>query len=98
MNQNIIFSSIPLEQLREVMADTFKEQLANFTPFNKSEEEYLTANQVSKELNVSKVTLREWEKRDILKPARLGSRVRYLRSQITQALTTVKKHERRSGL
>jgi len=95
MKDNLIFSTITLEQLREVMADTFKEQLANFTPLHKPEEEYLTANQVAKELHVSKVTLREWDKRNILKPARLGSRVRYLRSQINQALSTVKKYERR---
>lgn len=95
MTNNLIFSTITLEQLREVMADTFTEQLANFAPRHKPEEEYLTAAQVANELQVSKVTLREWDKRNILKPSRLGSRVRYLRSQINQALSTVKKYERR---
>lgn len=96
MKENpLILSNVSLEQFREIFGDTLKEQLANFAPLHKPEEEYLTANQVAKELHVSKVTLRDWDKRNILKPARLGSRVRYLRSHITQALTTVKKYERR---
>lgn len=92
----LILSNISLEQLKEIFGDTLKEHLANFATLHKPEEEYLTANQVSKELNVSRVTLREWDKQNILKPARLGTRVRYLRSQINEALTTVKKYERRA--
>jgi len=93
----LILSNISLEQFREIFGDTLKEQLANFAPLHKPEEEYLTPKQVAKELNVSKVTLRAWEKQNILKPSRLGSRVRYLRSNINQALATVKKYERRTG-
>lgn len=92
---NQIFSSIPLEEFREVMAETVKEQLTNFLNLRTPEEEYLTPAQVARELRVSKVTLRQWEKQGILKPSRLGSRVRYLRSHINQTLSSVKKYERR---
>jgi excisionase family DNA binding protein len=94
--EKIILSPIPLQELGEVMAEKMAEKLsAHFQHTQKPEEQYLTPKQTAEALSVSTVTLRQWERNGVLKPARLGSRVRYLRSQINEALTRVNKYERR---
>ena len=51
-------------------------------------EQLLTVEQTAELLDVSRVTLNDWEKKDILLPVRLGRRVYYKRGDIYKALQT----------
>lgn len=50
------------------------------------QDELLTRKEVSKILNVSLMTLNRWDKQNILKPSRIGRRVRYLKSNVMASL------------
>ena len=52
---------------------------------NKSDE-LLTRQQVAEMLSVTLTSLWHWDKKDILKPVRIGSKVRYTRSSVEAAL------------
>ena len=56
----------------------------HFTP--KEPNEYLTRLEVSKLFSVDLSTIHNWNKKKILNPIGLGSRVYYLRSQIEASL------------
>lgn len=49
-------------------------------------EEYLTAEELTKILKVSLVTIWSWDKKGILKPLRIGNQKRYRRSDIEKFL------------
>ncbi len=49
-------------------------------------DEFLTRREVSELLGVSLVTLHKWDKKGILKPSRIGRRVRYLKSDVLNSL------------
>ncbi len=51
------------------------------------EKEFLTRKQVSEYLNVSLVTLHHWDKKGILVPQKIGRKVRYLKTDILNALS-----------
>ncbi|GLB52769.1 hypothetical protein NBRC110019_18090 [Neptunitalea chrysea] len=51
-------------------------------PLRETNSELLSRKEVSQYLKVSLVTLNEWEKRKILVPIRIGTRVRYRMSDI----------------
>ena len=53
------------------------------------QEEYLTRKQVATMLQVSLVTIHDWNKKKILNPFRLGNLIRYKRSQIDDALIRI---------
>lgn len=55
------------------------------------EEKFLSPNEVSKILNISKPTLWRWEKLDYLIPIRVGGKVRYKSSEVKQILNTSKR-------
>lgn len=45
-------------------------------------ESFLTIEQVAKLLQVSKVTVHAWNAKGLLRPMRIGNKVRYLRSEV----------------
>ncbi len=51
---------------------------------------YLTRKETAKFYGVSLVTLAEWEKRGVLIPSRIGTRVRYKKSEVYNALNSGK--------
>lgn len=51
--------------------------------------EYLTRKEISVILKVSLVTISDWDKKKILTPYRLGSLIRYKRSEIEAALVNI---------
>lgn len=57
----------------------------------KTSEEYLTRQEVSKLLGVSLVTLNSWDRKGVLKPYRIGSQVRYKKSQIEESLQEIRR-------
>lgn len=52
---------------------------------------YLTRKDVSALLGVSLVTIHDWCKKDILKPMRIGNRVRFIRKDIEDYLEASRK-------
>lgn len=53
----------------------------------KKQDELLTRQQVAEMLSVSLVSLWHWEKKKILVPLKIGSKVRYRRSDVEKAMT-----------
>lgn len=49
-------------------------------------ETYISANQVSNLLGVSKSTLWRWEKENYLVPVRIGNKLRYKESEVKQLM------------
>ena len=54
----------------------------------KSQEEYLTSNQVCEFLKVNLSTLWRWEKKEYLKPIYVGGKKRYPKSEIQKRFTS----------
>lgn len=52
----------------------------------KSSEEWLTRKELVKLIKVSEVTIIDWDKKGILKPFRIGNRVRYRLTDIEKVL------------
>lgn len=56
------------------------------TPFNVSNEKYLSRSETADMLHVTEVTLNNWEKQNILVPKRIGRRVLYKESDVLDKL------------
>jgi excisionase family DNA binding protein len=91
--QNSIFTSVPLDQLKNEIS---KEILDRITPFlqsiNKSTPptEFLTRKEASKLLGVSLPTLLDWTNTGKIIGYRIASRVRYKRSELENSLSKIK--------
>ncbi len=92
---NQIISTYTLDELKMVFSDCIKEELKNFTPQqSKEEDELITENEAKDFLKVSKVTLKTWRDKNLIKGYKLGTRVRYKKSELLNSLLTVKKYGR----
>jgi predicted DNA-binding transcriptional regulator AlpA len=84
----IQFIQITPEQLQNEILKGVQSQLEDlkkhFTP--KEPNQYLTRSEVAKMFGVDLSTLHNWNKKKILNPIGLGSRVYYLRSEIEASL------------
>ena len=65
----------------ELKLESFKEK---FQP--KEPNEYLTRQEVAKLFRITVVTCQEWDKKGILKPYKVGNKVRYIRAEVEAAL------------
>ena len=80
------------DELRQTVREAVGDALRDFTPQSKGkdskqpEDPLLSVMETADLLHVSRVTLREMEKRGELKPVRIGRRVLYRRSDIDAAL------------
>lgn len=59
----------------------------NFQP--KEPTQWVTRKEVSQILSISLVTISDWSKKGILKPYRIGNRIRFKRKEVEQALTKI---------
>jgi predicted DNA-binding transcriptional regulator AlpA len=89
MEKKIIFTNLEVEELKallkESVSETIKEELSTlFAQTGRdNSQELLSRKQVAKMYNVSFVTLRDWEKNNIIpKPIRMGSRVYWRKADI----------------
>lgn len=84
MTNNILLSPISLDELETRLVSRFKTELLSTAPqtSKETEDEFLTAKQVSKLLGVSLVTLHKWKKEGKIKFHRFGTRIRFKRSEI----------------
>jgi len=84
MNQNIYLNGISIEDFQNQLIGKLKTELLSTAPqtAKQTEDEFLTAKQVSKLLGVSLVSLHKWKKDGKLKFHRFGTRIRFKRSEI----------------
>ena len=80
------------EELSNLIQSVVRTEIERATP--PPPETYLNSIQVSELLQVSKVTLSDWRKKGIIPFQKVGTRVRYLRSEIEQFMATRKKYGR----
>src|SRR5688572_4998722 len=96
MDANILLSPITLNELESVIRNCVKTELQNFAPeAPQPEEELMTTGEATKILRVSKVTLSKWRKEGRIKFYRIGTRVRFKKSELMAALQTVRKFGRK---
>lgn len=95
MNESIItqLHGISPEELKASIISDMRNELKkladNFNPAPAPQ--YLTRQELSKILKVSLVTLNDWNKKEIIKPYRLGNLIRYKQSEVDKALIAINK-------
>lgn len=91
--QEILLVSIPLDRFKSEISDAIKQELDKYhqtKPVEQNQQELLTRNEASLALGVSLPTLHSWTKTGIIKAYRIGSRIRYKKSDIETALLQIK--------
>lgn len=75
---------VSIEDLKNFGRDIARESFQALQKQAKKESDvhYITGNKVCEILDISRVTLWNWDKKDITKPIRMGNLKRYLRSDI----------------
>jgi len=88
--ENIIFTSVPLDQLQTAISEAVKCEFQKFSNVAPPEEvEYITRKETAQILSISLVTLHDWTKSGTLQGYRIGSRVRYKKTEVLNSLTKV---------
>lgn len=91
MEANIILHSTPKSELKDLIAETLKEQLSTFFEKDKETDNRLrTRKEVAEMLGISLPTLHSWTKDGIIPAVRIGSSVRYKISDIESAMQNIK--------
>ncbi|MEO5931633.1 MAG: helix-turn-helix domain-containing protein [Candidatus Kapaibacterium sp.] len=89
------FLSLSLAELRDLIFCTVgdaldaRQKITPPRPADVAGEELLTRKETAELLHVSVLTLRNWERRNILRPRRISRRVLYVKSDVVTALTTL---------
>lgn len=93
---NVILSSIPLNELEGKLRDIVKEELKIHLP-QELDEKLLSPEETRKIFAppVSKVTLINWTKAKKLTAYKIGGRVYYKRSEVIEASTSLQKYGRK---
>jgi excisionase family DNA binding protein len=90
--QNLLLTSIPMEQLKSEISETVKKELQilllSLQPA-KVPLEYLTRKEAANFLSVSLPTLNDWTKTGKVKGYRIASRVRYKRAELENSLSAI---------
>lgn len=95
MTDNIILTSIPEERFKEIFREIFQERIPSpQTPIDNLHNDLMTENEARDFLRVSKVSLSKWRKENKIKFYRIGTRIRYKRSDLETAIESGKKFGR----
>lgn len=98
---NVILSSIPVDELKGLIAEVVNQELTkHLTPANQSpaSNDLLTRKEAARLLGISLPTLLDYTKLGKITGYRLGTRVRYKRSELEQSLTQIKSAKQKGGL
>jgi excisionase family DNA binding protein len=93
MEAQIILSGLSLEQLRQLIVETFKEleQLKQKEEVLRvSTKSYLSRKEVSQIFQVSLPTLRQYVKKGFIQSHRIGRRILFKSNEVELALTEVR--------
>lgn len=78
-------------ELQEILNENIESRISNLKPQQPNdEEELLTIKEASKFLKISVVSIHKWKKQGKIKYLRIGSRIRFRKSEILTALETKK--------
>jgi len=83
--KNILLHELTLDELTERVSDKVVEKVRPLFP-SKENQEYITRQETAKFLRISLPTLRAWTISGRLKSYRIGSRVRYRKSEVIASL------------
>lgn len=89
-----LFTTIPLADFKELLNNCIREQFENHKPEPPKDDEFITTNEAIKILGVSKPTLHKWKTEGLIPFYRISSRIRFKKSEIIDAIQTVKKYGR----
>ena len=95
---NLILTQIPIDDLKIIISDTIREEMQKIaTPPPPPETEFITRNQTAQILGVSLPTLNEWTKQGLVVGYRIGTRVRYKKCEILDAVKQIQTLKYRRG-
>lgn len=93
MTNEILLNGISFDQLQESIKTIVSAELRNavseLTTKREIEPELITRKETAEILGVSLPTLHEWTKKGVLPAKRIGSRIRYERTAVYDALKSV---------
>jgi excisionase family DNA binding protein len=93
MMNEILLNGISLDQLQEsiktIVSAELKNAVSELTTKREIEPELITRKETAEILGVSLPTLHEWTKKGVLPAKRIGSRIRYERTAVYDALKSV---------
>jgi excisionase family DNA binding protein len=93
MVNEILLNGISLDQLQEsiktIVSAELKNAVSELTTKREIEPELITRKETAEILGVSLPTLHEWTKKGVLPAKRIGSRIRYERTAVYDALKSV---------
>ena len=88
----VLLSSIPLEDFKEVFRECIKLELASTIKNEPREaDEFITENEVRDLFQISKVSLKKWRDEGKISFYRFGSRIRYKRAELINSATVKKR-------
>jgi len=94
MNDKLILSPIPLEDLETAIARIVRQEIANYQAPAPSGDELINTEEVAKLFDVSLGTVRNWRRRGLIQAYKIGTRVRFKRSELMEALGNHSKYRR----
>lgn len=96
--QNLIFSQIPIDELKIVIAETVRAEMQkNSISEPPTPTEFITRLETAQILGVSLPTLNFWTKQGVIIGYRIASRVRYKKAEILDAVTRINTLKYRRG-
>ncbi|QJB41725.1 helix-turn-helix domain-containing protein [Chitinophaga oryzae] len=99
--ENLVLSSIPLEELKNVISDTVRCELSKHLEVKSQSPktaELLTRKEAAQLLGISLPTLLDYTKSGKITGYRLGTRVRYKREELEQSLMQIRSAKQKGGL
>jgi len=95
MNQNSIFTNVPLNEFQELISAAVRSELAGMNPKEKetAPAEFLTRKETADRLKISLPTLHLWTRTGTVQGYRISGRVLYKSAEIEsslQAMRTIK--------
>jgi excisionase family DNA binding protein len=88
--EQIIFTSVRLDQLQNLFSEAIRNELNKFQPpAPPDKEKYITRKETAQILGVSLVTIHSWTKTGLITGYRIGTRIRFKESEILESLNKV---------
>jgi len=95
--KSIILENVSAIELKSLIGEAVKEELKNLHPPQTKDPEFLNRKQVADVLGISLVTLNDWTKRGLIPALRIGTRIRYKKAEVFEALEQVETLKYRRG-
>ncbi len=94
MEKDIIFSSIRRDDLVTLIRESVKEGFTSVKQDAVPTDDFINEKDAAKFLMVSKATMNLWRKSGVLPFYRIGSRIRYKKSELLKAAEIKRKYKR----